>query len=108
MNICLLFYFFLYTPVRAEKIESPINLESIGELINQVSGITAPLAALGFIAMVIYAGFVRMTAAGNPEKEAKGMKIAVSAAIGFAIIALAPLLVRVIGNILGVREDILS
>lgn len=110
-NLFLLLLFVLGTvPVSAaeNKIPPPTSLGSIGELINKVSGVTTPLAVVGFIFMVIYAGFVRMTAAGSPDKEAKGMKIAVSAAIGFAIIALAPLLVKVIANIIGVKEEIVG
>ena len=103
---------FLHAPspvlANGEKIPSPITLGSIGELINKVSGLTTPLAVVGFIAMVIYAGLVRMTAAGNPDKEAKGMKIAVSAMIGFAIIALAPLVVKVLARLIGVQETIIS
>lgn len=93
-----------------EKTEIPsvIGIGNIGELITKVSGLTIPFAVLGFIASVIYAGFVRMTALGNPEKEAKSMKIAIAAAVGFAIIALAPLLVTLLGNFLDIEETLIS
>lgn len=100
-------YSFFTFPVNAEDIPSPTDLETIGDLITKVSGIVTPLAVLGFIFSVIYAGFVRMTAAGNPEKEGKSMKIAVGAAIGFAIIALAPLLVKLLANLLNIDDEII-
>jgi hypothetical protein len=106
--ICSLVLALSYTPVYAVEIANPITITNIGDLISKVSGITTPLAVVGFIFMVIYAGFVRMTAAGNAEKEAKGMKIAVSAMVGFAIIALAPLIVRILASFLGVQEEIVS
>jgi len=101
-------YSLLATPAYAVEIISPITLDSIGTLINKVSGITTPFAVLGFIFCVIFAGWTRMTAAGNAEKEAKSMKIAVSAAIGFAIIALAPLVVKVLASLIGVKTEIVS
>lgn len=86
------------------QIQSPTNLTTIGEVISNLSKFVAPVAVLGFLGSVIYAGYIRMFAMGNPDKEAKSMKIAVSAAIGFAIIALAPVVVRIIANILHVPE----
>jgi hypothetical protein len=80
----------------------PTTLVSLGELITKASGITTPLSVVGFIFTVIYAGFVRMTAAGNPDKEGKSMKIAIGAAVGFAIMALAPLLVRILASLLDI------
>jgi hypothetical protein len=97
-----------YSSVYAVDIVSPIKIGSLGGLISKLSGIVVPLAVLGFIFSVIAAGWVRMTAAGNAEKEAKSMKMAVSAAIGFAIIALAPLIVKVLARLIGVETEILS
>jgi len=93
--------------LKPNEIQNPTLLDDLGEVISQVSKFVAPVAVLGFIFCVIYAGYVRMFALGNAEKEAKSMKIAISAAIGFAIIALAPVIVRIIGNILKVDEEII-
>jgi len=96
-------------PVYAQThIPNPIRLENLGDLISSLSSFVTPLAVLGFIAMVIYAGYIRMMAAGNPDKEAKSMKVAVAAAVGFAIIALAPLIVKVVGNLIGVEETLVE
>lgn len=85
-----------------KTIPSPTGLENIGELITKASDLVAPFAVLGFIGSVIYAGYVRMFALGNAEKEQKAMKIAISAAIGFAIIAMAPLIVEISANLLNI------
>lgn len=96
-------------PIRAVEVPSPIDpsIENIGQIISKISGLITPISVLGFIFTVIYAGFVRMTAAGDPEKEKKGMKIAVGAAIGFAIMALAPLFVKVLARIMGLDPTLL-
>ncbi len=110
--ITFLFIFFntlfLADPVYAVDIVSPIKLKNVGELINRISGLVIPLSVVGFIFSIIYAGFIRMTSAGNPDKEAKSMKVAISAAIGFAIMALAPIIVRVVVNLLGVEQNVIS
>lgn len=108
MIFSILFYSLFITPAYAVEIISPITISSIGVLINKVSGVTTPFSVLGFIFCVVIAGWTRMTAAGNAEKEAKSMKIAVSAAIGFAIIALAPLVVKVLASLIGVKTEIVS
>jgi len=87
---------------------SPTGLQNLGELITKASGVTTPLAVVGFIFTVIYAGFVRMTAAGNPDKEGKSMKIAIGAAVGFAIIALAPLFVRIMASLLDIDTTLVT
>ena len=93
-------------PVQAVTLISPIRFESLGEIITRASSIVTPLAVLGFIFTVIYAGWIRMTAAGDPEKEKKSMKVAIGAAVGFAIIALAPLIVKLLASLLGVTIGI--
>ena len=96
------------TPPSGNSIPKITLLDTIGDLITKVSGVVTPLAVLGFIFTVIYAGFIRMTASGNAEKEAKSMKVAVGAAIGFAIIALAPLLVKLLSSLLNLDPGIIS
>lgn len=105
---CFVCIFVFVNNSYAIDIVSPISIENVGELINKSSGVVTPLSVVGFIFTIIYAGFTRMTAAGNAEKEAKSMKIAISAAIGFAIMALAPLIVRVITNLLGVEDEVVT
>lgn len=95
-------------PVQAADVPNVIGIGSLGELIQTVSGLVVPLAVLGFVGTIIYAGYIRMFATGNPEKEAKSMKVAVGAAIGFAIIALAPLIVKLLATILQVNENVIS
>jgi hypothetical protein len=57
---------------------------------------------------MIYGGFVRMTAAGDPDKEQKSMKILTAGIIGFVIIALTPLIINILGKFLGIDVQLLG
>lgn len=103
----LLLFLALPQNVYAVAINDVTGLGSIGDLISDISGLVVPFAVLGFIGSVLYAGYTRMFALGDPEKEKKSMKIAVGAAIGFAIIALAPLIVKIAGSLLKVDSNII-
>ncbi|MBI4262010.1 hypothetical protein HY624_00600 [Candidatus Uhrbacteria bacterium] len=62
------------------------------DLVDAIGGILGKgLAALGSVALVliIYAGFLWMTAQGDPEKVTKARDILIEATIGLIIIALA-------------------
>lgn len=89
-------------------IDNPLAFGTIAQLVNRASGFVQPLALIALVACIIAAGFIRLTSAGDSEKEQKSVKILVSAAIGFFIIVLAPLLVRIIGSILGVDSTLLN
>lgn len=73
--------------------------------------IRAVLGLLGIIAVIIiiYAGYVIMTSAGNEEKVVKGKKILLNAVIGLTIILSALIIVQFILNALadatGLRSD---
>lgn len=91
-----------------EKIPNPVKFATLGGLISNASAITTPLAIVGLIGTVIYGGYTRMTAMGSPDKEQKSSAILVAAFVGFAIIAFAPLLVKIVGNLLGVKTDVIN
>lgn len=97
-----------YAAPTAPEIKNPLGFGTIAGLVNRASGFIQPLALIALVACIIAAGFIRLTSAGDSEKEQKSVKILVSAAIGFFIIVLAPLLVRIIGSILGVDSTLLN
>jgi len=76
--------------------ETPTTIPTlIGYLIKAIMGIVGSLA----LVMIIYGGFVWMTAAGNTEKITQGKNILVWAIIGLVVIFSAYLLVSNIINI---------
>lgn len=109
LNLTIFTYIFFFlkkiNAATVATIKSPITVTSIPGMIIKISSVIRPLTILGFIVCVSYAGFVRMTALGNAEKEGKSVKIATAAAIGFAIITLAPVLVVIIARMLGLDPN---
>lgn len=84
------------------EIPNPGPFNDLSSVIKFFTGIIFPLTALGLLAALIIAGFTRMTAAGDAEKEKKSMQIITSAIIGFVIIALAGVIVNSMCALLGV------
>ncbi len=64
-------------------VESPSNI--VARIIKIVLGFVGVI----FIVLIIYAGFMWMTAAGNEERIEKAKKIIIRATIGIAIVLLA-------------------
>lgn len=76
-------------------------------LIERVVGYIRPLIAVAFLFVIIYGGFTRMTAAGDPEKEKKSNAILTAGIVGFAIIVLAPALVRLVSSLIGIQGEVI-
>ncbi len=68
---------------------SELSDESITSIIGRVIGIFLSVLGIIFLVLVLYAGFLWMTAAGNPERVEKAKKMLTQAVIGLIIILLA-------------------
>jgi hypothetical protein len=66
------------------------------------------VATLALVAMIVYGGFLRLTAAESPQGIAKANSTIFMAVIGFAIIMASALIVRVAASVLGYSTDILQ
>lgn len=84
----------------AGGIVPPTNITVIS-LFQSILNILPPLLLLVFMGVIIYGGYVRMTASGDPENEKKSTQILTAGVIGFILIALAPLIVNLLGTFLG-------
>jgi hypothetical protein len=95
----------LASPVLASagQVVAPTAL-SIADLIKGVLQFLPILVLVVLLGMLIYGGFVRMTAAGDEDKEKQSSQILTAAVIGFIIIALSPLLINFIGTLLGLGQ----
>lgn len=79
----------------------PTDITIIG-LVRGALRILPTLILLVFLAVIIFGGYTKMTAAGDPDKEQKSMQILTAGIVGFVIIALAPLLINLLGRFLGI------
>ena len=85
-------------------IPNPIGPESFTELLKRIIGylivIGAPILAL----MVLYGGFIILTAGGSPEKFKTGKDVILYAVIGYIIILVSWGVIYIIGEILGAPD----
>lgn len=82
-------------------IPNPLTCDSFEECINKIVDFIFYLAVVLVPLMIIIAGFLFVTAAGNTEKIAQAKKIITWALIGFLIVLISKGIVALITNILG-------
>ena len=91
------------------SIPNPSSIDTLEDLINIfTTGVIRPVVILAFLAGVIYGGWTYLTAGDDDKKVESSKKIITASAIGFAIIAFAPIIVEFIGTLLGVRGGLLD
>ena len=97
--------FLFFSPVKADTIPCPLPTElcDMRSAIGSLTSIILPAAALVLLVVLIYAGFTKLTAAGDAEKEKRAMQIIQAAIIGFAIIALAGVIVGTLSSLFGIK-----
>lgn len=88
--------------------ENPLCTTSVIDLLNTIlrslTFVAIPIAVL----MIIVGAFQMMSAGGDPEKFKTGRKTILYAAIGFAILLIARLLIGISAEILGAKPAILE
>lgn len=86
---------------------TPTDITVIG-LVRGLLNLVPTLVLVVFLGIIIYGGFMRMTSAGNAEKEEQSTKILTAGIVGFIIIALAPFIINILGRLLGINETLLG
>ncbi|MBD3280566.1 hypothetical protein GF389_03520 [Candidatus Dojkabacteria bacterium] len=86
------------------NIQPPVD-KDIFEVIADLSGYIRPLVLVIFLGVIIYSGITIQTSAGDSEKQQKGWLALRAGVIGFIVIALAPVIVEIVGRLIGVRGD---
>lgn len=87
-------------------IQSPLGDTDMFGLIEKIVSYIRPIIAIAFLFVIIYGGYTRMTAAGDPEKEKKSNSILTAGVVGFVIIVLAPAVVRLVSSLIGIQGDV--
>lgn len=85
------------------QIEAPTSITITG-LIQTALNFLPPIILLVFLGIIVYGGFVRMTASGDADKEQQSSQIITAGVVGFIIIALAPIIINFLGQLLGISN----
>lgn len=87
---------------------SPIGATDPIVLLNQIIDIlTLYIAAPVAVLMIVIGAFQILSAGGNVENVSKGKKTILYAAIGFAVLLIADLLIGIVAELLGVKSEFL-
>lgn len=91
--------------VSAAPVESPLSetFKDVASIVNWASGAVLPIATIVLVGIIIYAGFLKLTSMGNPDKEKQSMQTLTSGIIGFALILSAALIVGILGALFGIK-----
>lgn len=80
---------------------NPLLSENFRELLNNITNFIFNVAIILMPILVVYAGFLFLTAAGNPKQVVTARNVLLWTAVGFAVILLSKGLVSVLQGILG-------
>lgn len=91
------------------QIPNPVKFDTLEDIVNfLLNNVLRQVVLLAFVGLLIYGGWVRMTAQDDVKKVESSQKIIVAAIIGFAIIVLAPVIVEFVGSIVGVQGNLID
>lgn len=91
------------------QIPNPVRFNSLEEIVNfLLNNVLRQVILLAFVGLLIYGGWVRMTAQEDEKKLGNSQKIIMAAITGFAIVVLAPVIVEFVGSVIGVQGNLLS
>ncbi len=83
---------------------APAKIASISTLLNLILPLLTLGAALIFLVMSLYAGFIMITNGDNKEKIAEAQKTLGFAVIGLLVVAVSFIIVKIVGFVLGVTN----
>ncbi len=89
-----------YTTPPNEVIADPINAGSIQEIADRIINFLLLLAAPIAVIMMVYAGYLFVTAADNKDQVSKARKTILYALVGIAVLALSKAMVNIVINAL--------
>ena len=96
---------FLGAPLlsQAEQFQNPLSTNSFEALVGAISNFIFKIAIVLAPVMLIIAGFLYVTSAGDPKRITTAKTMILYTAIGLAILLLASGLIKVLESLLGVE-----
>ncbi len=94
--------------IGTQQLEGPLKgINTVGDLISKILLFLFPLAGLILLFVLIWGGFDFITSQGSPEKIKSAWAKITTGVIGFALLVLSMLFVRLIAFIFGLYTGIL-
>ncbi len=87
--------------VLAVTFENPSSIGTIPELLEAILNFVFTLSFPVLTGVVLYAGFVMLTSAGDPNKFQQGINIVIYAGVGFLVILMSKGIIAVLRDVLG-------
>lgn len=84
------------------KIPNPIKHDNFTDLFNAIISWIINIALVLMPLVIVYGGFLHITAAGDPSQSSKGKKVILYAAIGFIVALLAKSLIGIIAQLVAI------
>lgn len=105
LTFLLILSFLIPLTVRGQiTIPNPLEAETIEELIDNIIDFIFLISLAIAPIMILVAGFLFLTAGGNPQKVSQAKNLILYTVIGLAIILLAKGLIAVLKSVLGGAE----
>ena len=83
---------------------NPLLATSIGSVLDRIGNIIFFLASSLAVLMLMIGGFIILTAAGSPDRLAKGRRVILLTLLGFAIMMLSKGIIDLIYHLIGVKK----
>lgn len=94
--------------INGQVIEGPLkNIDTVADLINQLTKFVYPLAGLLLFIYLIWGGYDYLLSGGNPEKIKAGQGKLTAAVVGFALLFIAYLLVKIIAQVFNLGGEVI-
>lgn len=89
-------------------VPNPVKLQTLAEVIDYFTRIIRPVVLIVFLAVIMLGGWNYLTDGGDGKKIGKAKTMIIAGIVGFIIIALAPVIVELVGGLLGVQGGLLD
>ena len=91
------------TIVKLPDDPTALSNKTLGDVVSSLLPYIYVFAGMGLLVMIIYGGIELMTAAGDPEKVKGGYGRISAGLIGFVIVFVSYMVVKIIETVLGVK-----
>lgn len=102
-------YFAQSFKIGGQQIQGPLkDINNLSDIVNIIVLFIYPLAGVLLFLYLVWGGYDFLLSRGNPEKIKAGQGKMTAAIVGFVLLIMSYLLVKLIANIFGLGSEILN